>query len=175
MSNEDADRVAIRELVYRYCRGIDRLDMDLVRSCYHPGALDHHIGFDGPIEEYLAWVEPKVRGFDGTMHLVANQLVELAGSRALSETYGMSVHWGTPADRPSLNFTSGFRYIDLTEKRGGQWRILERYACREWTRSDANLFIPREGPGPTGRRDRDDYSYLLRERLATPPGQPDRQ
>ena len=110
-------------------------------------------------------MEPKLRGFDGTMHLVANHLVEFAGSRALSETYGMAVHWGTPSDRHDLNFTSGFRYVDVVEKRAGEWRILERYAYREWTRSDANLFIPREGPGPTGRRDRDDSVYRLRSRL----------
>jgi hypothetical protein len=168
MTNEDADRAAIRELVCRYCRGIDRLDMDLVRSCYHDGAIDHHTGFDGTIEDYVAWVEPKLCGFDGTMHLVGNHLVEFEGTRAISETYGMAVHWGTPSQSPSLNFTSGFRYIDLVEKRADEWRILERYACREWTRSEANLFVPSEGPGPTGRRDRDDYVYVLRTQLATP-------
>ncbi len=165
MTNEDGDRAAIRELVCRYCRGVDRLDMELVRSCYHPGAIDHHTGFDGPVEEYVAWVEPKLRGFDGTMHLVANHLVEFAGTRALSETYGTAVHWGTPSDSARLNFTSGFRYIDLLERRDGEWRILERYASREWTRSEANMFVPREGPGPGGRRDRDDYGYRLRADL----------
>jgi hypothetical protein len=168
MTSEDSERVAIREVVSRYCRGIDRLDMELVRSCYHPGGIDHHTGFDGPIEEYVAWVEPKLRGFDGTMHLTGNHMVEFEGSRALSETYGMAVHWGTPSDSPQLNFTSGFRYIDLMERRDGEWRILERYACREWTRSDANLFIPREGPGPVGRRDREDPLYRLRSQLSTP-------
>ncbi|MEI6002085.1 hypothetical protein H3V53_34635 [Paraburkholderia bengalensis] len=26
----------------RYCRGIDRIDWDLVRTCYHPDAFDEH-------------------------------------------------------------------------------------------------------------------------------------
>ncbi|MER7278740.1 nuclear transport factor 2 family protein [Dactylosporangium sp. NPDC000244] len=164
MTDEDA----IRAVVCRYCRGIDRLDMELVRSCYHPGGIDHHTGFDGPIEDYIAWVEPKVRGFDGTQHLVANHLVEVVGDRALSETYGMAVHWGTPSDDPKLNFTSGFRFVDVMERRCGEWRILERFASREWTRSDAGAFIPREGPGPAGRRDREDHIYRLRDRLLTP-------
>ncbi|WP_433073992.1 nuclear transport factor 2 family protein [Dactylosporangium sp. CA-052675] len=164
MTDEDA----IRAVVCRYCRGIDRLDMELVRSCYHPGGIDHHTGFDGPIEDYIAWVEPKVRGLDGTQHLVANHLVEVVGDRALSETYGMAVHWGTPSDDPRLNFTSGFRYVDVMERRDGEWKILERFASREWTRSDAGAFIPREGAGPAGRRDREDHIYRLRDRLRTP-------
>jgi hypothetical protein len=80
----------------------------------------------------------------------------------------MAVHWGTPTDSPHLNFTSGFRYIDLVEKRADEWRIVERYASREWTRSEANRFVPREGPGPAGRRDREDYVYRLRRQLTTP-------
>ena len=63
------------------------------------------------------------------MHLVANHLVE-SRDPGLSETYGTAVHWGTPSDSAQLNFTSGFRYIDLLEQRDGEWRILERYASR---------------------------------------------
>lgn len=155
----------ILHVVYRYCRGIDRLDMDLVRSCYHPGAIDHHTGFDGPIEDYIDWVAPKLRTFDGTMHIVANHLEEISGRRAVSETYGTAVHWGTPADDPALNFTSGFRTVDLMEQRDGEWRILERYAVREWTRSDAGLFVTPEAPGPRPHRDRTDHIYTLRSRL----------
>ncbi len=54
------DKQAIREVVLTYCRGIDRLDFDLVRSAYHPDAIDHHTGFDGNIDEYIAWVTPKL-------------------------------------------------------------------------------------------------------------------
>ena len=70
--------------------------MDLVRPATPAGAIDHHARFDGPVEEYIAWVEPKLRGFDGTMPLVANHLVEFAGPRALSEAYGLAVHSAPP-------------------------------------------------------------------------------
>ena len=36
------DREAIREAMGRYCRGIDRLDVDLIRSAYHEDAFDDH-------------------------------------------------------------------------------------------------------------------------------------
>ena len=37
----------ISELLHRYCRGIDRFDRDLVRSCYHDDADDDHGIFRG--------------------------------------------------------------------------------------------------------------------------------
>ncbi|WP_221890845.1 nuclear transport factor 2 family protein [Microbispora sp. KK1-11] len=38
--SEWSDQQEIHEVVLRYCRGVDRLDMDLVRSAYHPDAID---------------------------------------------------------------------------------------------------------------------------------------
>ncbi|MGY1814496.1 nuclear transport factor 2 family protein [Blastococcus sp. SYSU D00820] len=153
---EEADRRAIHEVVLRYCRGVDRLDMDTVRACYHPGGIDHHTGFDGTVDEYVAWVERGLAKFSGTMHVVGNHLVELHGDLAVSETYGTAVHWGEPADDPRRNFTSGFRYVDLMAHAGGRWAIRERWAVREWTRSDAGRRIPKEGAGPSGTRDATD-------------------
>lgn len=165
MTLDHADREAIRDAVLRYCRGIDRLDMDLVRSAYHPGGIDHHTGFSGPVEEFVAWVDGALRNFDGTMHIVGNQLVEVHGDVAVCESYGTAVHWGQPADDPRRNFTSGFRYVDHFEKRGGDWRIVERWAVREWTRSDAGRYMAKEGEGPSPSRGRDDVVYALKARL----------
>lgn len=158
------DKQAVYEVVLRYCRGIDRLDLELVRSCYHPGAVDHHTGFTGSRDEYVAWVGQGLQRFSGTMHLVANHLVEIDGDVAFSETYGNAHHWGVPADDPGLNFVSGFRYVDRLDRRDGEWRISERHAVREWTRAiPAEVVRPKEGQGPGARRDRSDPVYLIRD------------
>ncbi|MEW2353621.1 nuclear transport factor 2 family protein [Spirillospora sp. NPDC029432] len=163
---EWSDRQQIHDAVLRYCRGIDRLDFDLVRSAYHPDAIDHHTGFDGPLDDYIAWVEPKLRARrGGTMHIVGNHLVELLGDTAISETYGTSVHWGEPADSPRANFTSGVRFVDHMAFRDGRWAIAERWAVREWTRSDAGRLIAKEAPGPAGTRDENDPLARLQRRL----------
>lgn len=154
-----AAKQEIHEVVLRYCRGIDRLDLDLVRSAYHPDGVDHHTGFDGTIEEFLVWVEAALRRLGGTMHIVGNHLAELHGDRALVETYGTAVHWGDPLDDPRCNFTTGFRYVDRMERREGRWAIAERWAVREWTHSDAGRARPREASGPVGSRDREDPLY----------------
>ena len=39
---------AIRQAALRYCRGVDRLDAELMRSAYHDDATDDHGVFVGP-------------------------------------------------------------------------------------------------------------------------------
>ncbi len=137
------------EVVLRYCRGVDRLDLPAVRACYHDDAVDHHTGFDGNPDDYVAWLDVVLRRFAGTMHFVGNCLVEVDGDRARAETYGNAHHWGDPVDDPTRNFVSGFRYVDRFERRDGVWRVAERWAVREWTRSiPAETVRPKEG----GRR-----------------------
>jgi hypothetical protein len=156
------DRQAIRDVVLRYCRGIDRLDLELVRACYHPDATDDHGTFRGTRDEYVAWVGTVLRRFSGTMHLVGNQLVELAGDVARSETYGVAYHHGDPPDDHRCNFTTGFRYVDRFERRDGEWRIATRVAVREWTHTvtaEQQLIIPPEREGRRGQRDRTDAVY----------------
>ena len=155
-----ADKQEIAEVVLRYCRGVDRLDFELVRSCYHDDAIDHHTGFDGDADGYVAWLTTLLPRLSGTMHLVGNLLVEVEGDLARSETYGTAHHWGDPPTDPSKNFTSGFRYVDTMERRDGVWRIAERWAVREWTRLiPADTVRPKEGEGPSPRRDRSDPVY----------------
>ncbi|MFE3292617.1 nuclear transport factor 2 family protein, partial [Rhodococcus sp. NPDC059234] len=155
------DKQAIYEVVMRYCRGIDRLDFDLVRGAYHPDGIDHHTGFDGNVEEFIDWVRPKLALFGGTMHDIGNHLVELHGDRAISESYFAATHWGHP---DFGDFTSGSRYVDLMERRDGRWAIAERWAVREWTRSDEGRMIAPEAAGPRGRRDGADPLVELQSR-----------
>ncbi|RNL61299.1 nuclear transport factor 2 family protein [Nocardioides marmoriginsengisoli] len=162
---EDADRRAIHETVLRYCRAVDRLDLPAVRAVYAEDGVDHHTGFSGPADAYVAWLAELLPRLDGTMHLVGNHLCELYGDRALAETYGTAVHWGTPGDDPARNFTSGFRYVDEFVRTPEGWRIQERFAVREWTRSDAGRLRAPEGDGPRGRRGPDDPLAVLRRRI----------
>ena len=155
------DEQAIAKVVLRYCRGVDRLDLPAVRDCYHDDGVDHHTGFDGGADEYVAWLDVVLRRFTGTMHMVGNCLIEVDGDRARSETYGNAHHWGLPVDDPAVNFVSGFRYVDRFERRDGTWRITERWAVREWSRSiPADTVRAKEGVGPSPRRDRQDVVYL---------------
>lgn len=163
MSDRLADIHAIRDVVALYCRGVDRLDLDLVRQAYHSDGIDHHTGFDGTVDEFVPWLAKSLEFLVGTMHFIGNHHVDFVGDDvAISETYLMATHWGKP-EQERANFTTGARYVDLMERRGGRWAIAERWAVREWTRPDA--FVAPERPGPRGRRDADDALSVLLKRF----------
>ncbi len=163
----------IAELLYRYCRGVDRLDMELVRSCYHPDATDSHGAFEGTVDEYLAWCERLLRRYTGTAHTVFNVLIEidpepLASTEygtvewARCEAHGIARHW-TAGGPPELNLSVGFRFIDdISRRRGGPWLVSRRVAVTEWVREEQfrsfdERFLP-------GSRDRSDPLYGPRPR-----------
>ncbi|GEK79642.1 nuclear transport factor 2 family protein [Agrococcus baldri] len=165
---EQHDRYAIYEVLLRYARGVDRRDEAVLRSAYHPDGIDHHTGFTGTIDQFVPWVWDLLCSVDGSMHIIGNHWAELAGDVAVVETYGTSNHWGLPADDPSVNFSTGFRYVDHMTKVGGRWAIAERWAIREWTRSDVGLLIPKEGKGPSPARGPDDIVYRLKRKVLGP-------
>ena len=160
----------IRKVLLRYARGIDRLDLDLVRSCYHPDATDSHGSFEGTVDEFVTWVERVLRRYDLTMHFLGSPLVELGADRgdgdagptvAAVETYGMAFHraGGGPPER---NLVTGFRFLDRFECRAGEWRIARRVATTEWWRIDAEAdWWPVPDGMLQGRRDRTDPVYGL--------------
>jgi hypothetical protein len=165
-TNQDDDRRAIHETVLKYCRAVDRLDLAGIRAVYAGDGVDHHTGFSGSADDFVAWLARGLPRLDGTMHLVGNHLCELDGDDALAETYGTATHWAAPYDDPQRNFTSGFRYVDHFTRTEDGWRIRERYAVREWARSDAGRFLSTDGSGPRGQRGDDDPLAVLRRRLA---------
>jgi len=60
------DKQAIYEVVLRGCRGGDRFDLDMIVSCFHPGAQMHNVGgFDGTREGLLALLAPIRETFTG--------------------------------------------------------------------------------------------------------------
>jgi hypothetical protein len=134
MDTELLDERDIRNVVLTYCRGVDRMDRELVRSCYHDDATEVHGSFTGTIDGYLDWVWRVLSRYERTQHFVGNLLIELRGDRAHVETYGVASHEGDAAD-PTKNLTVGFRYLDRFERRDDcGWRIVQRVAVTDWCR-----------------------------------------
>jgi hypothetical protein len=125
----------IRKVLLLYCRGVDRLDRDLVRACFHEDAVDSHGNFEGDVDSLLDWMWGVLTKFDTTMHFVGNMLIEVEGDLARAETYGVAFHRGEP-EKPHRNLINGFRYVDRFERRDGAWRIARRTVVTDWTRVD---------------------------------------
>ena len=170
MSDQDINRrlarieaeSAITARLTLYCRGIDRLDRNLVASCFHADATDTHGSFNGTIAEFIDWAFALLQRYDSTMHLVANHLATVNGSAAVAETYGIAYHRSTNSD-PRRNLTVGFRYLDRLERRDdGPWRIARRIATTEWvTAPGAGSEWPIPPDSAVGQRDRTDPLYQL--------------
>jgi SnoaL-like protein len=159
---EVLDRQRILECLLRYCRGMDRLDLELTLSAYHPRAIEDHGARIAPCEEFVPQVLEYHRvGEVRTQHILTNHLCELAGEVAHTESY---VHCFSvlPTGRNRLSFG---RFVDRLEKRQGRWGIVTRVSLPEGA-IDVAAFDDRAGmvdlPGTLGRpsRDRNDPSYL---------------
>jgi hypothetical protein len=151
----------IRDVLARYTRGIDRMDRELVLSCYHPGAFDDHGAFRGTREQFADWVEQALSYFDATMHFLGQQLIEVDGDRARSETYCVAYHRRATRDGElGHDLWMGLRYVDRFERREGAWRISDRRCAFDWTRRDA-ISAEWELPGEAlrGARGRGDPVY----------------
>ncbi len=159
MIRELHDRQAIRDVVNRYSRGVDRQDRELLLSCYHPDAIDDHGMFVGPASEFFDWTDPShLFMFRTHQHVVANHSCELDGETAHCETYYFFAGMTREGNQLAL---SGGRYIDRMEKRGGQWRIAARKCVVEW--GSENMVIPEMAEVyaavGTVARDKTDCSY----------------
>ena len=134
---EMADREAIRDCLFRYCRGIDRSEPELLRSAYWPGAMDYHTGFTGTVEEFIEWALPRLQAMKDNAHMVANILISLEGDSAKVESYLWSVSV-LPGEEPRQVLVAG-RYLDRFEKRDDEWRIAERLVVHDWFTENTDL------------------------------------
>lgn len=124
------DRVAIHDVLLRYARGVDRRDLDLVASCFTPDAsYEGALGRTG-IAEALTNLRAALSRYRSTLHFLGNQMIELAGDAARSETYALAYH-RLSDDR---NLVVAVRYLDELVRRGEGWVIRGRVARLEWQR-----------------------------------------
>jgi hypothetical protein len=123
------DRQEIVDCLLRYTRGLDRLDLDLFRSAFHPDALDSRSGGATTIDEFLdSWL-PKQPDRDVTQHFITNHMIDIDGDVAHVETYHLVAV--KLKQSPELSLHAG-RYADRLERRDGEWRIAVRLAVPSW-------------------------------------------
>src|SRR5690606_29336609 len=92
---ELADKQAITEVIYRYCRGLDRLDWPTLSSVYHPDAIEDRgeALFVGPAEDLArAALKSLTEAYVVSQHLIGNILIELDGDTAFAESYFQAYH-----------------------------------------------------------------------------------
>ena len=174
---ELVDRQAIHDVIIRYCRGVDRMDRELLLSAYHPDAIDDHGLFVGRAEEFADYFMAFHQSQQSaTQHIITNHSCDLDGDTAHTETYWLFAAMNRTG--PALSLGGG-RYLDRMERRGGRWAIAQRKCLYDWQGVPGDYDLTPEqlktmlGAGPA-TRDASDPSYErpLRvdpKRIAKPP------
>jgi hypothetical protein len=186
-----ATREEIREVIARYCRGADRLDWDLVRSCFHADARDEHGFYDGDIDGMIAFFSDwSASNYRSATHFVGNQISSVEGDSAISEAYCVSYLRLTVERAQSERFAklfdpdeltavcadarSGFvdfviavRFVDRFERRApdGTWLIAHRVVVHEWDRLDPVRASARIGSVHKGQRNASDLIFQREREL----------
>jgi hypothetical protein len=117
---------------------VDRLDVELIRGCYHADAYEVHRTFNGNAHEFAAW---RVRQTFRSHHLLSESAIRFDGDRAFVETpHTAVVHVdiATPEATGIIEARSSGWYLDLFTREHGQWLIKHRHVST-FARSDRFL------------------------------------
>ena len=131
---EIADRLAIAEVLARYCRGIDRCDAALLAAVFTPDArIDYGDGAKTPAET-IPGLMAGLGAMRLTQHNISNTVVQITGDTAKAETHCVALHL-IPSPEGEIELVVGGRYLDTLAKTAGQWRITERLYVMDWNRT----------------------------------------
>lgn len=159
------DELEIRQVLAWYCRGVDRLDEELVESCFwlpEAGSSSVFCGdFSGSPRDWVEFVFARMRSDLLTTHHLCQSVIAVEGTEAESESYFLARHAYREKDGVEHGVTVmavAGRYLDRFEKRAGLWKIVRRTVVmdiRQFGREEAS-----PSAVPIGRKE-DDPSYEL--------------
>lgn len=151
------DRQAITDLIYAYCRSVDRLDVPLGHGIWHEGATaDYGAGFhQGAGKAVIDKICASHRGLLGHSHQVSNILIALDGDRAGSEAY-CTATLRMQRGEAQMQMSVWTRYVDRWSYRDRRWGLDHRVAIRDF---DEIRVVTAMSQPDMGSRDGTDPSY----------------
>jgi SnoaL-like domain len=154
-----ADREAITELIYRYCRSVDRLDIPLGHSIWHEDAIADYGAdyYQGPGKGVIDQICKHHLGMLHHSHQISNVIIDLDGDRAGSEAY-CTASLRVMRDERLMQMTVWTRYIDQWSRRNGRWGIDKRVTIMDF---DEVREVTPMMTLSRGSRDRSDPSYAV--------------
>ena len=151
---------AIREQIYHYSRGLDRMDREMSLNVWHKdGTAEYLLGpdnkFKGTGAEFVEWVFKAHLNVTAHSHQMTNIIISVDGDKATSETYGLNSLYN--AKTGSTAFTRS-RYQDRWSKRNGRWAIDHRQELVDFRTTSVETGAKSV---VMGKRDRTDASYAI--------------
>ena len=127
---ELSDRIAISEVLCSHSRGLDRLDVELLKSCYWPDAEVDYGAYKGSAWQFAEFVLVALgEKYALTRHCLSNTLISVSGERAVAESCVDAAHL-SPERQESMVFAG--RYLDQLERRDQVWKLCHRQVVMDW-------------------------------------------
>lgn len=178
-----ADRAEIQDLLMRWSRAIDRLDIEAIRNVFHPDAIDNHGAYNGGIDGLTDWVAQRHARIPFSMHLLGNMMIEFSDDdNAVVETYTITMQRYPLDSRESLvalvgevpptsaeatDLVIAARYVDHVSRRNGAWKIATRHVI-----FDSSMLVDAANKKPfalpqleLGQRSSEDRIFAMRRAL----------
>ena len=148
MSDEAADRQAIRELVENWAVWRDAGDWERFRTLWHPGGRMMATWFQGTAEEFIRVSREGFARGVRILHFLGGTSVDVAGDRAIAQTK-MTISQRALVHDVLCDVVCTGRFYDFLERHAGRWVIVLRQPIYEKDRLDpvdpaARLELPRD-------------------------------
>ena len=132
------DKAAIRDLMARYARGMDRPDFDLIAFSFTP---DAYASYDGGGIRWEAQgrdnivdkLRPSISRTDSSTHFMGDQEIQINGDTADVETYAI-IHILYTVEDAQYQSMRGIHYEDKMVRHDGGWQVQHRVVHSDWRR-----------------------------------------
>ncbi len=153
MSDEFADKIAIRETVENWVLWRDAGDWERFATVWHADGWMTATWFQGPAQRFI---EVSREGFNrgvNILHSLGGFTCDVAGARAISQVK-MTINQRASVDGVIADVVCTGRFYDFFEKRDGRWAIVRRQPiyerpprpCRSVRHAGARRGTPRALP-----------------------------
>ena len=126
LTQNDIDKIAIRDVIEQYAYAMDRRNPELMRSCFtsdadlsYLGGLRHFVGGDAFADSLLANLEP----FGSINHSISSLRIQVNGDKAEAD---MHIFATMEVKETSKVIVRGVRLTDEYERTDTGWLISKR-------------------------------------------------
>ena len=135
LSRDQAERLAIREVVENWALWRDAGDWERFRTCWHSDGRMMATWFQGPAEEFIRVSREGFERGVSILHFLGGSSIDVAGERAIAQTK-MTINQRAQVHRVQVDVVCTGRFYDFMEKRDGRWGVVLRQPIYEKDRID---------------------------------------
>ena len=135
MSDQQTDRLAIRDLLENWAVWRDACDWERFRTVWHDDGRMMATWFQGTADEFIAVSKAGFEKGVRILHFLGGTSIDLSGERAIAQTK-MTISQRADVEGVACDVVCTGRFYDFLEKRDGRWGVVLRQPIYEKDRLD---------------------------------------